>query len=59
MNRPLCLRTSPACATTPPDSRETPRGARRRIRLEYVPNPTKGGSLGRRGYLASNYSDFG
>lgn len=59
MNRPLCLRAKTTAAVSSPESRETPRVPRRRIRLEYAPNPTKGGCLGRRGYLASNYSDLG
>lgn len=31
----------------------------RRIRLEYVPIPTKGGFLDRRGYLTSTYAVLG
>lgn len=50
-------RPDTAKAATPADAAAPARPARRRIRLEYAPNPTKGGCACRRGYLASNYSD--
>lgn len=58
MNRLFCPCTRPAVATTAPDSRGNTCATRRRIRLEYAPNPTKGGFGNGYGYLASTYREL-